>query len=543
MIPSILLAAAPGVPLVLLLACLWRRARNRMTELLWLAPVPALAAALLAEGVPPLVLDRPLVRVTLALDLPGAMLLGAASLLWIAAGAYARTYFRGRPDGGRFAVFWLLTLTGSLDVFLAADMASFFLAYCLVSLAAYGLVIHDLTPRAWRAGGVYVAFAVLGETLLLMGLVLLAASAPGERLLIRDAVVALPGSPWRGAILALLIAGFGAKIALVPLHVWMPLSYRAAPIPAAAVLSGAAVKSGVIGLIRFLPLTTALPSWGGVLVGAGLLSAFWGIAVGITQDNPKTVLAYSSISQMGFIATVLGTALAAGEGAAAAPVAFYAACHVLVKGALFLAIGAAAASAGPPRWSVLLPAALLGLGLGGLPFTGVALAKLAVKSSLGAGWVGALGALAAAGTTLLMLHFLLRLADTGATRTKTKLPLGLVLPWLAMALAGFTLPWLLYHAATGGTLADMLAPGALWATLWPVLLGLVLAVLLHRWRHRLPRVPEGDLVVVVESAARAAIDWSKALERAEGHLRQWSVAGLSLLSVAIILGAAMLAGP
>jgi hypothetical protein len=192
---------------------------------------------------------------------------------------------------------------------------------------------------------------------------------------------------------------------------------------------------------------------------------------------------------------------------------------------------------------VLLPAALLGLSLGGLPFTGVALAKLAVKSSLGAGWVGALGALAAAGTTLLMLHFLLRLADTGATQTKAKLPLGLVLPWLAMALAGFKLPWLLYHATKGGALADMLAPGALWATLWQVLLGLVLAVLLHRWRHRLPRVPEGDLVAVVESAARAAIDWSKALERAKGHLRQWSVAGLSLLSVAIILGAAMLAGP
>ncbi len=95
-----------------------------------------------------------------------------------------------------------------------------------------------------------------------------------------------------------------------------------------------------------------------------------------------------------------------------------------------------------------------------------------------------------------------------------------------MALAGFTLPWLLYHTATGGALGDMLAPGALWATLWPVLVGLVLAVLLHRWRHRLPRVPEGDLVVVVERAARAAIDWSKALERAEGHLRRMATGRL-----------------
>jgi formate hydrogenlyase subunit 3/multisubunit Na+/H+ antiporter MnhD subunit len=59
------------------------------------------------------------------------------------------------------------------------------------------------------------------------------------------------------------------------------------------------------------------------------------------------VLAYSSISQIGFVATVLRTALAAGDGGAAAPVAFYAACHVLVKGSLFLAIGAAA-SVRPP---------------------------------------------------------------------------------------------------------------------------------------------------------------------------------------------------
>ena len=85
-----------------------------------------------------------------------------------------------------------------------------------------------------------------------MGLVLLAAG-PADTLLIRDAVAALPASPWRDPTLALLIVGFGLKIGLVPLHVWMPLAYSAAPIPAAAVLSGAAVKAGVIGLVRFMP--------------------------------------------------------------------------------------------------------------------------------------------------------------------------------------------------------------------------------------------------------------------------------------------------
>jgi Proton-conducting membrane transporter len=95
----------------------------------------------------------------------------------------------------------------------------------------------------------------------------------------------LPASPWRDAALVLVIMGFGMKIGLVPLHGWMPLTYTAAPIPAAAVLSGAAVKAGVIGLIRFLPFETALPGWGDVLVAFGFISAFYGVAIGITQHN------------------------------------------------------------------------------------------------------------------------------------------------------------------------------------------------------------------------------------------------------------------
>lgn len=63
----------------------------------------------------------------------------------------------------------------------------------------------------------------------------------------------------------LLIAAFGMKIALPPMHFWMPLSYTVTPVPAAAVLSGAAVKAGIIGLIRFLPFDMALPGWGELL--------------------------------------------------------------------------------------------------------------------------------------------------------------------------------------------------------------------------------------------------------------------------------------
>ena len=158
----------------------------------------------------------------------------------------------------------------------------------------------------------------------------------------------------------------------------MPLTYSAAPIAAAAVLSGSAVKVGVIGLIRFLPFDSAMPEWGDVLVIAGLFSAFYGVVIGITQANPKTVLAYSSVSQMGLLAAALGMGLSAGEKSAVLVAAFSASFHVLVKGGLFLAIGAVA-STKRSVWLVLVPATVLALGLGGLPLTGGALAKLAMK--------------------------------------------------------------------------------------------------------------------------------------------------------------------
>ncbi|MGB6325106.1 MAG: proton-conducting transporter membrane subunit [Methylocella sp.] len=374
-----------------------------------------------------------------------------------------------------------------------------------------------------------------------MGFVLLAAAEPSGSLRIADVMAALPGSPWRDAALALTIAGFGPKIALVPMHGWMPLAYTAAPIPAAAVLSGAAVKAGVIGLIRFLPFESALPGWGEALAVLGLFSAFYGVAIGITQQNPKTVLAYSSISQMGVITAVLGMGLAAADKGTALDVAFFAAHHVLVKGALFLAIGVAAASSARPMWWVLPPAAVLALSLAGLPLTGGALAKLAVKAPLGDGVVGSLATVSAAGTTLLMLHFLRRLARGSSQDARAAAPARLALPWLAMALASLLAPWLLYPAV-GGHVADALSPAALQEVLWPVLIGAALAPGLWLWGNRLPRVAEGDIIAAWEAAFRASYAFGTKLERMDARLRQWPAAALSLLAIGVVLGAAMLAG-
>ena len=529
-----LLAATLAVPLLFLAACLSRRLRKEALALQWLAPAPALGAAIVAISGGPSGVDWPALRVSLRLDLPGALMLAAVSLLWIVVSA-ATFSDEGRRPNGRFAVSWLLTLAGSLGVFIAADLLTFYLVYALVSIPAYELIVRGGAPWSRRAGAVYMAFTILGEALLLMAFALLAAGEPNGSLRIEDVVAALPASPWRDGALALIIAGFGMKMALAPLNGWMPLTYTAAPIPAAAVLSGAAVKAGVIGLIRFLPFGAPLQGWGEALAVIGFFSAFYGVAIGITQQNPKTVLAYSSISQMGVIAAVIGVALAAGDADAPSDVAFYAANHVLVKGALFLAVGVAAATDFRRDGLVLILTAVIALSLAGLPFTGGALAKLAVKGPLGDGVATSLANVSAAGSALLMLHFLTRLGPTGAQDEQMEAPASIVRLWPAVAIGAIFIPWLLYPAV--GNLAGAVSMSKLWDGLWPLMIGVALALALRRWGARLPRIPEGDTVVAAEAAFTASFALSAFFESLDARLRQWPVAGLSLLAIALVLAA------
>jgi formate hydrogenlyase subunit 3/multisubunit Na+/H+ antiporter MnhD subunit len=539
---DLLIAAALAFPLGLLLACVSHRVRARMPSLLVLAPLPALAAALLSVDAPALVIGQGTLRLTFILDYPGAILLGVAAFLWSVAGLYAVTYMRGTPNHGRFTVCWLMTLTGCLGIFIAADMAGFYLLLALLSVGATGLVIHEQTPRAWRSGAMYLGLALAGESCVLMGFVLLAANSPGDGLLIRESVAALPSSPWRDLTLALLIVGLGLKAGLVPLHVWMPLAHAAAPMPASAVLSGAVVKVGILGLGRFLPLATALPEWGIALTAAGLFTALYGVAIGVTQRHPKAVLAYSSVSQMGLIVAVLGMGLTSGDVSAALSAAYYAAHHVLVKGALFLAIGIVAATGARRLWPLLVAVAVLALSLGGLPLTGGALAKYAVKGPLGEGLAGTLANVSAAGTTLLMLHFVHRLRRNAAEDAGATPPAGLLWPWVAIALACVIGPWGLYLWVPRGLVDNVFAPAALWSALGPVLAGAAIALALQRWGGGLPRIPEGDIAVVIDGAVRRAIALAPSFVRADAVLRRWPVAGLAMLGIALALGVAMVLG-
>ena len=295
---GIWLGATLAAPL-LLLAVSFLIPAKALKKLLPLAPLPGLIAAVfLSEGAfiafPDMVFG-----LVLYLDASGSLLLGASAILWIAAGIYANAYRRETENDTRFVRWWLATLTGSLGVFLAADLPGFYLFFTMVSLSAYWLIVDDGTASVRRAGLVYVSLALLGEAFLLFAFILLAATSLDGSLLIYDAMVALPSSPFRDIVIALVILGFGIKIGLVPLHVWMPLTYSAAPIPAAAVFLGLAFLlctlvvaglpplSGFLGklamLTALLPLTSAVSSplllptastwiFFALLIGSGLLA-------------------------------------------------------------------------------------------------------------------------------------------------------------------------------------------------------------------------------------------------------------------------------
>jgi len=536
-----LLAAALGLPLALLLACASQRLRRQMPMVFAIAPLPALAAALFAGGGASLAIGNGAFALRFAIDAPGAVLLAVAALLWSLAGIVASRYLRDRSDDDGFAVSWLMTLTGCVGVFLAADLIGFYFLLAVLSVGASGLVLQGEGPGAHRAGAVYLGLALLAEAFLLAGLILLAQATPDGSLLIRDAAAALPDSPWRDATLTLLLLGLGMKAGMLPLHFWMPLAYGEAPIPAAAVMSGAVVKASILAMLRFLPLGTALPDFGLPLAAIGLAGALYGVAVGITQSNPKVVLAYSSVSQMGFLVAVIGMGLAAGDTGAVPAAAFYAAHHLLVKGALFLAVGTIALTGRDRLWPMLLPAAIIALGLGGLPLTGGALAKYAAKDLLGDGMAGSVALVSSVASSLLMFHFLRRLAASCAADAQARAPGAYRLGWVAMAAASLAVPWALYLEIPIDALPKALAPAALWGALWPVLVGAVLAFVLARAGGWLPRIPAGDIGIALGRLKGAPLAIGGAFVRLDNFARRWTVACLALLLVSLLFGCALMA--
>lgn len=141
------------------------------------AALPALALAVIAPDAYTLELPWLLLGSRLGLDATGRLFLLFTPLLWLTAGVYARGYLAGDARRHVFTAFFLITLAGNLGVCLAQDAASFYLAFAVMTFATYGLVVHAGGAEARRAARVYLVMGVLGEALLLVGLLLLAGAA------------------------------------------------------------------------------------------------------------------------------------------------------------------------------------------------------------------------------------------------------------------------------------------------------------------------------------------------------------------------------
>lgn len=545
-------------PLTLAFIAALPRMRRHAVRLLPIAPLPALWFAF-ARPQEPSILPEILLGAELAAVPAGRLLLALTAALWLAAALYAQAYMKDTTKPAVFAGFWCLTLAGNLGVFLSADVVTFYMAFATVSLAAYILIVHEATAPALRAGRIYIVMVIFGEVCLLTAFVIGIAAA--DSLSIADIRAALSDAPLGGLAALLLVTGFGIKAGLMPLHVWLPLAHPAAPTPASAVLSGAIVKAGIIGMILFLPAGLNFADW---LVALGLAGAFAGAVFGLLEINPKTILAYSTISQMSLVTALIAAAGGGGDGSE--QIAFYAVHHGLAKGALFLSVGLVAASGGRWRAAILAAVVLIALSVAGAPLTGGGVVKLAAKSTLSGAAETAL-TLTAITTTLVLTWFVTRLALTEPDGKSAYPSAFLAAPTLTLGLAALVVPWLLGPDWSGFELGYPLHLSSLWSSAWPITTGLAAGILWARRqgaaapargrsvaervdgqlaivRRRLialpdqpTRIAKATVVTVTRSALRTLLAAVSALEQ---HLRD--VRNASILLVAFCIAIAVWEG-
>ncbi|TVQ69223.1 MAG: NADH-ubiquinone oxidoreductase, partial [Oceanospirillales bacterium] len=371
-----LLLLAIATPLLCALLALFEGLRNKLLFTLPWATFPALLLALTLNENLIISLPYGLTGVLLGMDEIRRIFLILAVLLWTVAGVYAIGYLQRDTRHWQFALCWLLTLSGNLGLILSFDALSFYSFFALMTFAGYGLVVHTASDEAFYAGRIYLIMAVIGEGLLLIGL-LSAVFVAGVNADLNLLPAAIANAQFPLLISLFIFLGFGIKAGLPIFHLWLPLAHPVAPVPASAVLSGVMIKAGLLGWLVFLPLgEMSLPGLGVLVVGLGLIAAIGAAIIGICQCKAKTVLAYSSISQMGWMTMMVGLVLleASMVSILLPLVALFALHHGLAKGALFLCVPMNVHR----KWSwlwVLLPAS----SLMGLPFTSGALLKTEFK--------------------------------------------------------------------------------------------------------------------------------------------------------------------
>jgi hydrogenase-4 component B len=298
-------------------------------------------------------------RIIFKVDMLSYIMALMTSFVWFFASIYAFGYMFHEKHRTRFYAFMMLTLGGTLGTVMAGDLLSLFIFFEIMSFSAYVLVAHTQTKEAMEAGFNYIYLATFGGLCLLMG-VLLYSSATGtmEILPMADVLNQLGFSKY--VMFFLFLLGFGIKAGVIPLHIWLPKAHPVAPTPASALLSGVMIKIGAYGILRvsthmyfqstntyfegesqriIWPLSTGI---GYFLIWLGIVTMVVGVFMALQQSHAKKMLAYHSISQMGYIVMGIGVATYLGSyGVMGYSGAIYHMVnHALFKSALFLVVGA-----------------------------------------------------------------------------------------------------------------------------------------------------------------------------------------------------------
>jgi multicomponent Na+:H+ antiporter subunit D len=247
-----------------------------------------------------------------------------------------------KKNTGLFYTCYLLCLTGLLGVVVTGDAFNLFVFLEISSLSSYVLISLGSTRRALTASFQYLVMGTIGATFILIGIGLLYMMTGTLNMV--DLSQRLPGVVDTRTIrvaFAFVTVGVSIKLALFPLHLWLPNAYTFAPSVVSAFIAATATKVGVYVLLRFfftvfgVRFSFDAMHVGDILLLLAVAAMLIASLVAIFENNVKRMLAYSSVAQIGYI--ILGISLASTAGVTAGMVHLFN--HAMIKGALFLAMG------------------------------------------------------------------------------------------------------------------------------------------------------------------------------------------------------------
>lgn len=261
---------------------------------------------------------------------------------WLLMALFAPRYMKKSKNKKIFAIFSILTLIGTAGVFVSGDLLTLFAFFELMSLASYVWVAWEETKEALKAAETYLAVAVIGGLVLLMGLFLLRTAVGTLNLNeLKQACLSCKNTKMLHAAAFCMLFGFGAKAGAFPLHIWLPKAHPVAPAPASALLSGVLTKTGVYGIILTAIFVAKENFFGKSLMVIAVLTMVTGAVLALFSTDLKRTLACSSVSQIGFILTGVASAtIVADSGTALAGSLMHMINHTTLKLVLFFSAGA-----------------------------------------------------------------------------------------------------------------------------------------------------------------------------------------------------------